>query len=392
MLARSHFSTWIFWLFFCLLAISGTTALADAGTPTPLLPIPPAPGLPAIRSYVLMDYSTGQVIAAKSEHLKLPPASLTKLMTAYLTYQSLQGGTLTLNEQVPISNTAWKAGGSSMFVQPGLPVTVDQLLHGLLIDSGNDAAVALAEAVGGSQSGFVTLMNDAAQRLGLTDTHYSNVDGLPDPNLYTSAMDVALLSRAMLQQYPQITRITAEKSYTYNKITQRSWNPVLFRDPTVDGLKTGLTDASGYCIDATALRNGRRLIAVVMDGPSWSGSTNAVEALLDYGYRFFVNHPVYQAGQKVGEITRTDLSPMHVPVGVAQAVLITVPKGRFGQVQTQLQLNPRLQAPVQKGQAVGVLAFRLDGKILKTVPAVALESASKANWFGRLFNKVRQAL
>ncbi|MHB1203090.1 MAG: D-alanyl-D-alanine carboxypeptidase family protein [Acidithiobacillus sp.] len=392
MLARSHFSTRIFWLFFCLLAICGTTALADAGTPTPLLPIPPAPGLPAIRSYVLMDYSTGQVIAAKSEHLKLPPASLTKLMTAYLTYQSLQGGTLTLNEQVPISNTAWKAGGSSMFVQPGLPVTVDQLLHGLLIDSGNDAAVALAEAVGGSQSGFVTLMNDAAQRLGLTDTHYSNVDGLPDPNLYTSAMDVALLSRAMLQQYPQITRITAEKSYTYNKITQRSWNPVLFRDPTADGLKTGLTDASGYCIDATALRNGRRLIAVVMDGPSWSGSTNAVEALLDYGYRFFVNHPVYRAGQKVGEITRTDLSPMHVPVGVAQAVLITVPKGRFSRVQTQLQLNPRLQAPVQKGQAVGVLAFRLDGKILKTVPAVALESASKANWFGRLFNKVRQAL
>ncbi len=392
MLARSRFFTRIFWLFLCLLTISGTAALADTGTPTPLLPIPPAPGLPAIRSYALMDYSTGQVIAAKSEHMKLAPASLTKLMTAYLTYQSLQGGTLTLNEQIPISNTAWKAGGSSMFVQPGLPVTVDQLLHGLLIDSGNDAAVALAEAVGGSQSGFVTLMNDAAQRLGLTDTHYSNVDGLPDPNLYTSALDVALLSRALLQQYPQITKITAEKSYTYNKITQRSWNPVLFRDPTADGLKTGLTDASGYCIDATALRNGRRLIAVVMGGPSWSGSTNAVEALLDYGYRFFVNHPVYQAGQKVGEITRADLSPMQLPVGVAQAVSITAPKGRFSQVKTQLQLNPGLQAPVQKGQAVGVLVFTLDGKVLKTVPAVALESAGKAGWLGRLFNKVRQSL
>ncbi|MCL5979729.1 MAG: D-alanyl-D-alanine carboxypeptidase [Gammaproteobacteria bacterium] len=392
MLARSRFFTRIFWLFLCLLTIPGTAALADTGTPTPLLPIPPAPGLPAIRSYALMDYSTGQVIAAKSEHMKLAPASLTKLMTAYLTYQSLQGGTLTLNEQIPISNTAWKAGGSSMFVQPGLPVTVDQLLHGLLIDSGNDAAVALAEAVGGSQSGFVTLMNDAAQRLGLTDTHYSNVDGLPDPNLYTSALDVALLSRALLQQYPQITKITAEKSYTYNKITQRSWNPVLFRDPTADGLKTGLTDASGYCIDATALRNGRRLIAVVMGGPSWSGSTNAVEALLDYGYRFFVNHPVYQAGQKVGEITRADLSPMQVPVGVAQAVSITAPKGRFSQVKTQLQLNPGLQAPVQKGQAVGVLVFTLDGKVLKTVPAVALESAGKAGWLGRLFNKVRQSL
>lgn len=392
MLARSLFLTRIFWLFLCLSGISGTAALADTSTPAPLLPIPPAPGLPAIRSYALMDYSTGQVIAAKSEHLKLAPASLTKLMTAYLTYQSLQGGTLTLNEQIPISNTAWKTGGSSMFVQPGLPVTVDQLLHGLLIDSGNDAAVALAEAVGGSQSGFVTLMNDAAQRLGLANTHYSNVDGLPDPNLYTSALDVALLSRALLQQYPQVTKITVEKSYTYNKITQRSWNPVLFRDPTADGLKTGLTDASGYCIDATALRNGRRLIAVVMGGPSWSGSTNAVEALLDYGYRFFVDHPVYQAGQKVGEITRADLSPMRVPVGVAQAVSITAPKGRFSQVKTQLQLNPGLQAPVQKGQAVGVLVFTLDGKVLKAVPAVALESASKAGWLGRLFNKVRQSL
>lgn len=392
MLARSLFFTRIFWLFLCLLGVSGTAALADTGMPAPLLPIPPAPGLPAIRSYALMDYSTGQVIAAKSEHLKLAPASLTKLMTAYLTYQSLQGGTLTLNEQIPISNTAWKTGGSSMFVQPGLPVTVDQLLHGLLIDSGNDAAVALAEAVGGSQSGFVTLMNDAAQRLGLADTHYSNVDGLPDPNLYTSALDVALLSRALLQQYPQVTKITVEKSYTYNKITQRSWNPVLFRDPTADGLKTGLTDASGYCIDATALRNGRRLIAVVMGGPSWSGSTNAVEALLDYGYRFFVDHPVYRAGQKVGEITRADLSPMRVPVGVAQAVSITAPKGRFSQVKTQLQLNPGLPAPVQKGQAVGVLVFTLDGKVLKTVPAVALESAGKAGWLGRLFNKVRQSL
>lgn len=392
MLARSRFFTRIFWLFLCLLAISGTAALADTGTPTPPLPIPPAPGLPAIRSYALMDYSTGQVIAAKSERMKLAPASLTKLMTAYLTYQSLQGGTLAINEQIPISNTAWKTGGSSMFVQPGLPVTVDQLLHGLLIDSGNDAAVALAEAVGGSQSGFVTLMNDAAQRLDLTDTHYSNVDGLPDPNLYTSALDVALLSRALLQQYPQITKITVEKSYTYNKITQRSWNPVLFRDPTVDGLKTGLTDASGHCIDATALRNGRRLIAVVMGGPSWSGSTNAVEALLDYGYRFFVDHPVYQAGQKVGEITRVDLSPMRVPVGVAQAVSLTVPKGRFRQVETRLQINPGLQAPVQKGQAVGVLVFTLEGKILKTVPAVALESAGKAGWLGRLFNKVRQSL
>ena len=365
---------------------------AVAAVPTPLLPTPPAPALPAIVSYVLMDYDTGQIIAAKSENLRRAPASLTKLMTAYLTYQAIQDGTLTAQENIPISNTAWKTGGSSMFIQPNTPANVDQLLHGLLIDSGNDASVALAEAVGGSQSGFVTLMNDMAMRLNLRNTHYSNVDGLPDSDLYTTALDVAKLSRSLIRQFPQVIQITKQKSYTYNGITQRSWNPVLFRDPTVDGLKTGLTDASGYCIDATAMRNGRRLIAVVLGGPSWAGSTNAVEALLDYGYRFFVDHPVYTAGQKVGEITRSDWSPMHIPVGVQQAVDVTVPKGHFPELQRAILIAPKIQAPFKKGQIVGQLVFRLDGKVLKSVPIVAQSAATKAGWMARLFHEIRSAL
>lgn len=365
---------------------------ALAATPMPMLPTPPAPALPAIVSYVLMDYDTGQIIAAKSENLRRAPASLTKLMTAYLTYQAIQSGTLTPKENVPISNTAWKTGGSSMFVQPNDPANVDQLLHGLLIDSGNDAAVTLAEAVGGSQSGFVTLMNDMALRLNLHNTHYSNVDGLPDNNLYTTALDVAKLSHALIQQFPQVIQITREKSYTYNGITQRSWNPVLFRDPTVDGLKTGLTDASGYCIDATATRNGRRLIAVVLGGPSWAGSTNAVEALLDYGYRFFVNHSVYTAGEKVSEITRSDLSPMHIPVGVEQIVNITVPKGHFSELQRVVEIAPNLQAPLKKGAVVGRLVFLLDGKALKSVPVVAQTSVEKAGWIAQIFHKISSAL
>ena len=365
---------------------------ASAATPTPMLPTPPAPALPAIVSYTLMDYDTGQIIAAKSENLRRAPASLTKLMTAYLAYQAIQSGTLTAQENIPISNTAWKTGGSSMFVQPNVPANVDQLLHGLLIDSGNDAAVALAEAVGGSQSGFVTLMNDSALRLNLHNTHYSNVDGLPDNNLYTTALDVAKLSRALIRQFPQVIQITKEKSYTYNGITQRSWNPVLFRDPTVDGLKTGLTDASGYCIDATAIRNGRRLIAVVLGGPSWAGSTNAVEALLDYGYRFFVNHPVYTAGEKVSEISRIDLSPMHIPVGVEQTVDITVPKGRFSSLQRVVEIAPHLQVPMKKGTVVGRLVFLLNGKPLKSVPVVTQTAVEKAGWITQMFHKIRSAL
>ena len=365
---------------------------ASAATPTPMLPTPPAPALPAIVSYTLMDYDTGQIIAAKSENLRRAPASLTKLMTAYLAYQAIQSGTLTAQENIPISNTAWKTGGSSMFVQPNVPANVDQLLHGLLIDSGNDAAVALAEAVGGSQSGFVTLMNDSALRLNLHNTHYSNVDGLPDNNLYTTALDVAKLSRAFIRQFPQVIQITREKSYTYNGITQRSWNPVLFRDPTVDGLKTGLTDASGYCIDATAIRNGRRLIAVVLGGPSWAGSTNAVEALLDYGYRFFVNHPVYTAGEKVSEISRIDLSPMHIPVGVEQTVDITVPKGRFSSLQRVVEIAPHLQVPMKKGTVVGRLVFLLNGKPLKSVPVVTQTAVEKAGWITQMFHKIRSVL
>ncbi|WP_414039950.1 D-alanyl-D-alanine carboxypeptidase family protein [Acidithiobacillus sp. M4-SHS-6] len=388
MISRPSLMSQIFLVFFGLLFAS----TAFAVVPTPQLPIPPAPALPAIVSYVLMDYDTGQIIAAKSENLHRAPASLTKLMTAYLTYQAMQNGTLNAHENISISNKAWKAGGSSMFIQPGLAVNVDQLLHGLLIDSGNDAAVALAETVAGSQSGFVTLMNETARQLGLHNTHYNNVDGLPDDNLYTTALDVARLSQVLIQQYPQVIQITRKKSYTYNKITQRSWNPVLFRDPSVDGLKTGLTDASGYCIDATALRNGRRLIAVVMGGPNWAGSTHAVEALLDYGYRFFVNHPVYQSGAEVGEITRSDFSPMHVPMGVTQNVTITVPKGHFSDLQRVVEVSPNLQAPLKKGTVVGTLVFRLDGKILKTIPVVSQVSVEKAGWVSRMFHKIGEAL
>ena len=244
--------------------------IADPNTPTP-------PVLSDVTSYVLMDARTGAIIAEAAPDLQVAPASLTKLMTAHIVYQAVKNGSLTMNQTVPVSVAAWHTGGSRMFINPNTHVTVDQLLHGLIVDSGNDAAVALAQAVAGTQSSFVQLMNRDAGQLGLTDTNYTDVDGLPDPALHTSALDVAKLSRAILQDEPQILNISKLPSYAYDNITQTSWNPVLAVDPTVDGLKTGLTNESGHCIDATAVRGDMRLIAVVMGGPSWQASTAAIE-------------------------------------------------------------------------------------------------------------------
>jgi D-alanyl-D-alanine carboxypeptidase (penicillin-binding protein 5/6) len=351
--------------------------------------LPPAPVLPDVSSYVLMDFATGTVLAAKAPRLHLPPASLTKLMTVYLTYRAIKAGTLHSDQTVPVSTAAWKMTGSRMFIQPGSPVTVNQLIQGLMVDSGNDAAVALAQAVAGTQSSFVAMMNHEADRLHLTDTHYTNVDGLPQSDLYTSALDVARLSRVIIRQFPALLPIASEKSFTYGKITQRNWNPVIFIDPSVDGLKTGLTQESGHCIDATALRHGRRLIAVVMGGPSWAASADDIEALLDYGYRFFQNRTVITAGELVGALDDPLLDPVHVPVGSARTVVMSLPIGKKLAFGRRLDLRRPLAGPVGKGQIVGKVAIGLNGKTIATVPAVALAAARSAGLEQRLVYKLK---
>jgi len=367
-------------------------ALASSGTGNesfgPL--VPPSPPLPAVGSYVLMDFGSGQVLAEKDDQVHAAPASLTKLMVAYLTYQALQHRMLSMDQTVPVSTAAWHTPGSRMFIQPGLAVNVNQLLHGLIIDSGNDAAVALAQAVAGSRAAFVDLMNETARRLGMNDTHYVNVTGLPAPTLYTSALDVARLSRDLIQNYPQVLTVSSRKFYTYNKIKQPTWNPVLFRDPTADGLKTGLTDASGYCIDATAVRHGRRLIAVVMHGPSWKESTSGVESLLDYGMRFFKNRTFYGDSTPVVTLTRVDFNPLHLPAGTGHAVTVTVPRG--SNLTIQWYLDPGLPRTVSTGQAIGHLTFTAAGQVLKTVPLIALKPAREAGTIDELWNRLRLAV
>jgi len=351
--------------------------IGDKNTPVP-------PTLPDMTAYVLMDASSGAVLAEAAPTLPVAPASLTKLMTAHLTYQALHHGSLKIGQVVPVSVAAWHAGGSRMFIDTTSVVTVDQLLHGLIIDSGNDAAVALAEQIAGSQDAFVQMMTKAAGDLGLTNTTYTNVTGLPDPAMHTTAMDVAKLTRAILADEPEIIDVSKEQSYSFNNITQPSWNPVLSRDPTVDGLKTGLTDESGHCIDATATRGGKRLIAVVMGGPTWHESTAAIESLLNYGEKFFTDTTLGTAGAQIDTLSSPALDAGSVPVGVAQTTVLTLPADAASRMTHSITYTTALDNGVTKGETLGTITYTLDGKTLATVPAIALADAPPAGMMTKL--------
>jgi len=341
-----------------------------------------------VTAYVLMDGTTGAIIAEAAPTLQMPPASLTKLMTAHITYQALHHGSLKPDQTVPVSPDAWRAGGSRMFIDPTSVVTVDQLLHGLIIDSGNDAAVALAEQIAGSQDAFVQMMTKEAADIGLANTTYVNVTGLPDPALHTTAMDVAKLTQVILADEPEILNISKQQSYTFNNITQQSWNPVLQHDPTVDGLKTGLTKESGHCIDATAIRNNMRLIAVVMGGPTWHASTAAIESLLNYGEKFFTDAEVATAGSQIDTLNSGDLDDGSVAVGPDQTVVLTLPADAGKNITHSIAYTAALDNGVTKGETLGQITYTLDGKTIASVPAVALADAPPASEFTKLQRKL----
>ena len=369
---------------------TGPAPIPDSPTADKSTPAPPV--LPDITAYVLMDARTGAVLAEAAPHLEIPPASLTKLMTAHLVYQAIHHGSLKMDQTVPVSVNAWHQQGSTMFIDPNSIVSVDQLLHGLIIDSGNDAAVALAEQVAGSTDAFVQMMNATAVKLGLTDTNYTNVTGLPDPNLHTSAMDIAVLSRAILQDEPEILQISVQKSYKYNNITQRSWNPVLFKDPTVDGLKTGLTRESGHCIDATARRGSMRMIAVVTGGPTWAISTDAVESLLDYGQNFFTEARIASAGQQVDLVKSEALNSGEVPVGIAKDIVVTIPIDAKKSVAHTITITTPLTQGVIKGEVLGSITYSAKGKNLAVAPIIALADSPPTSFTTKLSRKIRSLL
>ncbi|MGH8362480.1 MAG: D-alanyl-D-alanine carboxypeptidase family protein [Gammaproteobacteria bacterium] len=354
------------------------------------LPIPAPPQFQA-RSYVLMDANSGQVLAASSPDLQTEPASLTKLMTVYVVFNALKDGVISLDTSVTVSVKAWRMGGSRMFANVGSQVSVENLLQGVIVQSGNDASVALAERVGGSEDSFVGLMNEYAKRLGMRNTHYVDASGLTnDPAHHTSARDLALLSQAIINQFPDYyRRFFSEKTFTWDRITQSNRVSLLFTDPSVDGLKTGFTDSAGYCMVTSALRNGMRLIAVVMGTPSEKARAIDDEALLNYGFNFYETRRLYAAGTAVTEIKAWKGADRRVPVGVLHDLYITVPKGTSAQLSARLQTPAGLVAPIAARSPAGQVEVSYDGKTLLDAPLYTLHAVPEGNIFRRMLDSVR---
>jgi D-alanyl-D-alanine carboxypeptidase (penicillin-binding protein 5/6) len=355
----------------------------------------PAPQI-AARSWTLLDATSGQIIASQDADARIEPASLTKVMTAYVVFGALRDKKITLDQMVNVSVRAWKVDGSSskMFIDPATPVKINDLLYGLMVQSGNDAAVALAEAVAGDEGTFVTLMNREAERLGMKSTRFANPHGLPSPDNFSTAHDLAILATHVIKDFPQFYKIDSVKQYTYNKITQQNRNRLLWLDPTVDGMKTGHTDASGYSMIASAHRpNGtageRRLISVLSGANSDGARTAESQKLLNWGYQNFDTVKLYSKGQPIATPEVWKGSQSTVKIGFMSDVLVTVPKGVAGKLKPVLERKDPLVAPMALNGRVGTLKMMVDGKPLLALPVVSLEEVSQASIFGRAWDSMR---
>ena len=357
-----------------------------AGAHAQLLPQAPAV---AARSWLLLDYATGQSLAAYNAEERIEPASLTKLMTAYLTFSALRQKSLKPEQTVPVSGRAWKTQGSRMFIEPNKPVSVDELLHGMIVQSGNDACVALAEAVAGSEEAFAQMMNREAQRLGLAHTHFTNATGLSDPQHYSTAHDLALLAAAMIRDFPEHYPLYAQKDYSYNRITQANRNRLLWLDPTVDGVKTGHTENAGYCLVASGKRGSRRLISVVMGAASDAVRAQESQKLLNFGFQFFDAVRLYAKDQPVSQLRVWKGAQNTVGAGFLDDFTLSLPKGMADKVKASLVSQQPLLAPVQKGQRIATLQLALDGKPYGDYAVVALEGVPVAGMFGRAWDSLR---
>ena len=355
----------------------------------------PAPSI-AAKSWLLLDATSGQVIAAQDPNARIEPASLTKIMTAYVTFQAIRDKKLALNTMVNVSPRAWKVDSSSskMFIDPATPVSVDDLLHGLMIQSGNDAAVALAEAVAGDEATFVVLMNREAQRMGMKNSKFANPHGLPSPDNFSTAQDLATLATNVIRDFPEFYKIDSIKQFTYNKITQQNRNRLLWLDPTVDGMKTGHTESSGYSMIASARRpNGnsgqRRLISVVSGASSDAVRTQESQKLLNWGFQNFDTVKLYSKGQAIATPEVWKGAQANVKIGFTNDVLVTVPKGVAGKLKPVLERKDPLVAPLPRNGRVGTLRMMVDNKPLLVLPVVALEEVPEASIFGRAWDSMR---
>ncbi|MCW5624782.1 MAG: D-alanyl-D-alanine carboxypeptidase [Burkholderiales bacterium] len=375
--------------FLSVLLLSLVSFTVFAQSTAPLVPAPPAL---AARSWLLIDWQSRQVLAERNADERMEPASLTKLMTAYLVFDAIKQKRLTLTQTVPVSMQAYKAEGSRMFIDPKQPVTVDELLRGMIVQSGNDATIALAEAVAGSEGSFADLMNKQAARMGLANSHFMNASGLPDPQHYSTARDLATLAANVIRDFPEFFPLYSIREYTYNKIRQGNRNRLLGSDPTVDGMKTGFHKTAGYCLIATALRPPRRLLSVVLGTDSEDARAQESQKLLNWGFQFNDTVRLYEKGAPVGTIPVYKGSRDVLNAGFTDDLYLSVPSGMASRLTATFESQQPLVAPVTAGQRVGVLKVTMDGKPVADYPVVALESIGVASFFGRTWDSLRLLL
>ena len=349
----------------------------------------PSPPQVAASSYILIDANTGSILIDEDSDKRLPPASLTKMMTAYIVEHEVAEGRINLYDEVPISVKAWKTGGSKMFIKEGTKVVLEDLLKGVIIQSGNDASIALAEYVAGSEMAFADIMNQQAALLGMKNTNFENATGLPSENHYSTARDMSLLAQAIINNYPDLYVLYSEKYFTYNNIRQPNRNRLLWRDKTVDGIKTGHTEEAGYCLVASAVRDDMRLISVVMGTRSENSRAQESQKLLNYGFRYFETHTLYKSGESILS------SPVwlglndEVQLGLAKNVVITIPRGQKDNLKAELLVDPVVKAPLNVGQTLGQLELSLNDEIIVSESLVSLEPVPEAGFFKRLWDTVK---
>ncbi|AYF88566.1 D-alanyl-D-alanine carboxypeptidase family protein [Pseudomonas sp. JS3066] len=349
----------------------------------------PSPPQLAAKSYVLMDAQSGQVLVENNGDQRLPPASLTKLMTAYIATLEIRKGQIGESDPVTISEHAWRTGGSRMFVQVNTQVTLSDLLHGIIIQSGNDASVAVAEHIAGSEDAFADMMNTTAEKLGMSNSHFMNATGLPNPEHYSTAHDMATLARAIIYEDPVHYAIYSQKEFFWNNIKQPNRNLLLWRDKTVDGLKTGHTDEAGYCLVASAVRDNMRLIAVVFGTNSEQARAAETQKLLTYGFRFFETQTFYQKGAELAKAQVWKGAVREAKAGLAQDLTLTLPKGQIKKLQASMTLNPQLVAPIKQGDVIGKVEVKMEDQVVHSADLIALETVEEGGFFRRLWDSIR---
>jgi len=345
-------------------------------------PIPPAPNL-NVKAYVLMDFDSGMILASTNKDLTLPPASITKMMTAYLAFTELNENNVSLSEDVLVSKKAWKTGGSKMFIEVGKKIKLKDILQGVITVSGNDASVALAEHISGDENTFAIYMNQMAKNIGLMNTNYTNATGLPNDSLYTTAEDIALLSRSLISNFPDLYKLYSTKSFKFNDIKQYSRNKLLFIDDNVDGIKTGFTNAAGYCLASSAKRGNRRLIAVVMGAPTPDVRIQSSRTLLEYGFRFFETHKLFKKDIEISKARVYGGDKSEVKFGVNQDSSVTIPRRQKKNLKYQYVIDKQLTAPINQNETIGFMHVKLNDEIIQTYKLTALESVNQGSLYRR---------